>query len=198
MTGRLAKAQAFLRSKFTTAGRAIAADPTKTPVQAVRDLGDLFQRELVAQSGGNLGDIVSLETRAEANVPPPASVAFKFGVTTSLLHRLSLEQDKAKGRGRVADEAGPTTEAAAPENEGKISRPVIQGRHWERHQECAFILGRGFDDIAFGAEAAGWSGHEVATVLVGLSRAYAAAARADELRENEIKSALDVRRPPAA
>jgi hypothetical protein len=134
----------------------------------------------VAQSGGNLGNIVGLETGAEANVPLPTSVAFEFGVTANLLHRSSLEKDNVVGRGRVDNSAGPTNETAAPE----ISRPAGQGRHWERHQECAFILGRGFDDITFRAEAAGWSEHEVATALVGLSRAYAAAARADELREN--------------
>ena len=70
-----------------------------------------------------------------------------------------------------------------------IARPKLDAEDPDRTIECQFVLEPDFQRLACRAEAAGWSGDEVASALVGLARAYERNRRVNEATEHQIRSA---------
>ena len=110
MTVALPEVHAMGASEFVAIGRAIDADPNKTPTQTVRELRGLSQGELAARSGVCADDIVSLEDGEAPHALLLASVAFTLDVPASLLLGETQRQENAPDRivdafRRVTDDA---------------------------------------------------------------------------------------------
>jgi hypothetical protein len=72
---------------ITAAMDAIAASPTRSPTQSVRELKGLSQDELARRSGVGLADILRLEDGSAPDVLLLATVAYTLHVPAALLLR---------------------------------------------------------------------------------------------------------------
>lgn len=61
--------------------------------------------------------------------------------------------------------------------------------HPDRRLECEFVMEIGFQQLAFKAEAAGWTEEEVAFALIGLAQSHIVTMRQNEMNENHLRSA---------